>query len=61
MADNAAPAQRRRMEVPQGLWIRCVSCGAMIYRRILEEELQVCPECDHHYRMDAPRAHPAAE
>ncbi|MCA9245103.1 MAG: acetyl-CoA carboxylase carboxyltransferase subunit beta [Phycisphaerales bacterium] len=48
---SAAP--RRRMEVPQGLWIRCVGCGAMIYRRILEEELHVCPECDHHYRVDA--------
>jgi len=25
----------------------------MIYRRILEEELHVCPECDHHYRIGA--------
>jgi len=25
----------------------------MVYRRILEEELHVCPECDYHYRMDA--------
>lgn len=49
----AAAAPRRRMEVPQGLWIRCVGCSAMIYRRILEEELHVCPECDHHYRVDA--------
>jgi acetyl-CoA carboxylase carboxyl transferase subunit beta len=40
-------------EIPEGLWIRCVQCGQMIYRRILEEELHVCPECDHHYRIDA--------
>lgn len=44
---------RRNVEVPQGLWIRCTSCAAMIYRRILEEELHVCPECDYHYRVDA--------
>ncbi len=44
---------RRNMEVPEGLWIRCVQCGGMVYRRILEEELHVCPECDYHHRVDA--------
>ncbi len=44
---------RRNVDVPEGLWIRCVQCGAMIYRRILEEGLHVCPECDYHYRIDA--------
>ena len=44
---------RRNVEVPEGLWIRCVQCGAMVYRRILEEELHVCPECDYHHRIDA--------
>jgi acetyl-CoA carboxylase carboxyl transferase subunit beta len=44
---------RRNVDVPEGLWIRCVQCGAMVYRRILEEELHVCPECDCHYRIDA--------
>lgn len=43
----------RRMEVPPGLWVRCNNCGAMVYRRILEEELHVCPECDYHHRVDA--------
>ncbi len=52
MADSSAPT-RRHADVPEGLWIRCVQCGAMIYRRILEEELHVCPECDHHYRIGA--------
>lgn len=47
------PAPQRRMEVPEGLWIRCTQCSRMIYRRILEEELHVCPECDYHYRIDA--------
>lgn len=53
MSETPTSAQRRRAEVPQGLWIRCNTCGAMIYRRILEEELHVCPECGHHYRVDA--------
>ena len=44
---------RRNVEVPEGLWIRCTQCSAMIYRRILEEELHICPECDYHYRINA--------
>lgn len=49
-----SPTQTRRtVEVPEGLWIRCSSCGQMLYRRILEEELHVCPECGFHYRIDA--------
>lgn len=56
MAETPTPAPaptRRNVEVPQGLWIRCEKCAAMIYRRILEENLHVCPECDHHYRIGA--------
>ena len=50
---DAASQVRRNVDVPEGLWIRCVQCGAMVYRRILEEQLHVCPECDYHYRIDA--------
>ena len=50
---ESAGQTRRNVDVPEGLWIRCVQCGAMVYRRILEEELHVCPECDYHYRIDA--------
>lgn len=52
MAESTGPT-RRHVDVPEGLWIRCVQCGAMVYRRILEEELHVCPECDYHYRINA--------
>lgn len=44
---------RRNVDVPEGLWIRCKRCGNMIYRRILEEQLHVCPDCGYHYRVDA--------
>ena len=35
--------------VPEGLWIRCQGCGSTVYRRSVEENLFVCPECDHHF------------
>jgi len=44
---------RRVVDVPAGSWVRCDGCAAMIYRRLLEESLHVCPECGHHYRIDA--------
>lgn len=36
---------------PSGLWMKCESCGAQIYRKDLVANQYVCPECDFHYRM----------
>jgi acetyl-CoA carboxylase carboxyl transferase subunit beta len=44
----------RKKPVPEGLWVRCVSCGAILFRRALENNLSVCPECRHHFRISAP-------
>ncbi|MCG3125686.1 MAG: Acetyl-coenzyme A carboxylase carboxyl transferase subunit beta [Phycisphaerae bacterium] len=54
-AGDASAPPRRGVEVPEGMWISCEKCKRMIYRGILEEELFVCNECDHHYRVDARR------
>jgi acetyl-CoA carboxylase carboxyl transferase subunit beta len=43
----------KRSEVPEGLWLRCTQCEAMLFRKSLEQNLHVCPECDHHFRIDA--------
>ncbi len=39
--------------VPEGLWMRCSECGAMLFRKVVEEALLVCPECQHHFRVSA--------
>ncbi|MFG0325874.1 MAG: acetyl-CoA carboxylase, carboxyltransferase subunit beta [Phycisphaerales bacterium JB037] len=39
--------------IPEGLWLRCPGCGGMIYRRQMEANLHVCPECEHHFRISA--------
>lgn len=52
MADTPATTPKKNVEVPEGMWIRCTSCGQMIYRRILEEELHTCSDCGYHYRVD---------
>ena len=42
-----------KVEVPEGLWMRCDGCAKMLFKKVLEERLRVCPECGHHYRVDA--------
>ena len=37
--------------VPEGLWVKCPSCGRAIYNKELVSTLQVCPQCAHHFRM----------
>jgi acetyl-CoA carboxylase carboxyl transferase subunit beta len=56
--DTAAfegPAFRRKRDVPDGLWMRCPGCEGMLYRKVVAENLDVCPECDHHFRVAARR------
>ena len=41
--------------VPEGLWTKCTSCNAVLYRAELERNVDVCPKCDHHMRIGARR------
>ena len=43
----------RRTPVPEGLWVKCPSCEAVLYRTDLENNLEVCPKCGHHQRVAA--------
>src|SRR5882672_5668697 len=37
----------------EGLWLKCEKCGQIIWKKALDENLQVCPKCEHHFRIDA--------
>ena len=41
--------------VPEGLWCKCPSCNAILYKAELERNLDVCPKCSHHLRINARR------
>jgi acetyl-CoA carboxylase carboxyl transferase subunit beta len=41
--------KRPKRGVPEGLWLRCDGCGATVFRNQVEENLNICPECDHHF------------
>jgi acetyl-CoA carboxylase carboxyl transferase subunit beta len=42
-----------RKEMPEGLWLACPGCEHMLYKSTVEKNLNVCPECDHHFRIQA--------
>ena len=37
----------------EGLWVKCEGCRQIIWKKELEENLNVCPKCDYHFRIDA--------
>lgn len=49
---KALPFQDKR-DTPDNLWIKCPSCSEMLFTREYEENLSVCPRCEHHGRIGA--------
>jgi acetyl-CoA carboxylase carboxyl transferase subunit beta len=49
----AAPAKEKPSRVPEGLWVKCPGCAQVIYNKDLAANLNVCPKCDHHFRINA--------
>ena len=43
----------QKREMAADVWEKCESCGEILFVRRLEENLRVCPECGHHFRLDA--------
>jgi acetyl-CoA carboxylase carboxyl transferase subunit beta len=48
-----APEGGERHVRTEGLWLKCEHCGQVIWKKALDENLQVCPKCEHHFRIDA--------
>jgi acetyl-CoA carboxylase carboxyl transferase subunit beta len=48
-------SSEKRASGPEGLWKKCVTCDAVLYRPDVERNQDVCPKCDHHMRIGARR------
>ncbi|MED5411024.1 MAG: acetyl-CoA carboxylase, carboxyltransferase subunit beta [Pseudomonadota bacterium] len=46
---------KKRAAIPEGVWKKCPRCEAMLYKRSLDENADVCPKCEHHLRITARR------
>ena len=49
---EVGPEGEKRLKT-EGLWLKCESCGQIIWKKALDDNLQVCPRCEHHFRLDA--------
>jgi acetyl-CoA carboxylase carboxyl transferase subunit beta len=47
------PDEGARHVRTEGLWTKCEGCDQIIWRRALEEGMQLCPKCGYHFRIDA--------
>lgn len=43
----------KKKSFPEGLWTKCPSCNAVLFKVELDKNLDVCPKCDYHYRITA--------
>jgi acetyl-CoA carboxylase carboxyl transferase subunit beta len=50
--EQTTPPEERRVRT-EGLWIKCESCRAIVFRKDLEANLHVCPKCQFHFKMSA--------
>ena len=46
-------SDRRKVTVPEGLWIKCNNCSEIIYSKEIDRNLKVCPKCEYHFRITA--------
>ncbi|MBF0336518.1 MAG: acetyl-CoA carboxylase carboxyltransferase subunit beta [Nitrospirae bacterium] len=44
---------QKRVNIPEGLWVKCNSCKEIVYRKELAKNLRVCPKCAYHFRLGA--------
>ncbi len=42
-----------KTSIPEGLWLRCPDCQKMLFRKAMEENGHVCPECNRHFRINS--------
>lgn len=50
---ESASSNSSKSKIPEGVWTKCTSCEQVLYGEELKRNLNVCPKCDHHMRIDA--------
>ena len=47
--------KREELKPSDQLWVKCNSCNEIIYRKVIERNLQVCPKCNYHFQIPVRR------
>src|SRR5947208_2247634 len=48
-----AGGKSKKREIPEGLWTKCPKCSTMVFDKELDDNLKVCPRCQHHFPISA--------
>jgi acetyl-CoA carboxylase carboxyl transferase subunit beta len=51
--EGGTPPDAEKNVKTEGLWQKCDSCGQIIWRKAVEDNMQVCPKCGYHFRIGA--------
>lgn len=51
--DKFQQEEEKTPNIPNGMWIKCDSCGKVLYKKDLEENVKVCSSCGKYFRMNA--------
>jgi acetyl-CoA carboxylase carboxyl transferase subunit beta len=51
--EKEAREKRGEPKLSEQLWTKCNSCNEIIYRKVIERNLQVCPKCNYHFQIPA--------
>jgi acetyl-CoA carboxylase carboxyl transferase subunit beta len=46
-----AAAIPKKKDIPESVWMKCPGCSETVFRKLVEERLMVCPECNYHHRI----------
>ncbi len=49
---ESVPPDERRVRT-EGMWLKCEACGAILWKKDLESNWQVCPKCEHHFKLSS--------
>jgi acetyl-CoA carboxylase carboxyl transferase subunit beta len=52
---EAVAAAERAVQVPKGMWVKCDSCGQIMFAQSVAENGEVCPKCNYHFRISSRR------
>ena len=49
--ENTAKQKSSKIDIPIGKWIKCEKCKEIVYKEDIRNNLSICPNCGHYFRM----------
>ncbi len=51
--EKGGKERREELRLSDTLWVKCNSCNEIIYRKVIDQNLRVCPKCNYHFQIPA--------